>query len=307
VNPSFVVDSGDLTNGIVPLPTIQSEAQWRDRYNILAEAGVNTSVYYDIVGNHDGYGDSTSFSYYMNWSIQQQLQYTWNRSLSFGNYTFIALNSAADTGENWPGGTKGSLNQTELDWFESRLNATYSSSNLTIVFAHHPESDIGSSSTSSTNLTFLELLEHYNVSAYIFGHGHHNIERNQGGTICIETDSLGMPSSVPGYRIFAVDNDGISCKYYPINTWPAVLITCPLDRRLTMQAYDIPNNTIVAPIRALVFDRNPVISVKYQIDGGSWVAMNPVLGNPNLWNGSFDASSLTESQHEIIVRAESSS
>ena len=121
------------------------------------------------------------------------------------------------------------------------------------------------------------------------------------------TDSLGQTFDTPGYRIFAVDNDGFSTKFQPLNTWPAVIITNPIDRGLTIQAFDIPNNSQAVPIRALVFDQNPVTSVEYRIDGGNWVSMNSVSGTPNLWNSSFDASSLTDTEHTITVRALSSS
>ncbi len=306
INPEFIIDTGDLTNGKIPLPVEQDVEEWRDRFNMLASAEmINISYYYDLPGNHDGYGDSSTFSYFLNWSVQKRYYYNWNRTFSFGNYTFIGLNSAQSAGFRWPDGTNGELNQTELDWFEAQLIASLPS-NMTFAFAHHPENDVGNYRTSVTNKTFLELLEYYNVSAYIFGHGHENIERNQGGTICIETDSLGQSFNENGYRIFAIDNDGISCKFQPINTWPAVLITCPLDRKLTMQAFDIPNDSKVVPIRALVFDKNPIISVQYKIDNGDWVLMN-FTGNPNLWNASFDASGLSNTEHELIIRAQSSS
>ncbi|MHA1360458.1 MAG: metallophosphoesterase family protein, partial [Candidatus Helarchaeota archaeon] len=302
----FVVDTGDLTNGILPAPIHQDVRQWRDRYNILVNAQMfNASFYYDIPGNHDGYSDSSNFSYFLNWSVQQTLQYSWNRSFSFGNYTFIALNSAADDGSAWPYGTDGSLNQAELDWFEQAL-VNAQGSNLTFVFSHHAETQMGDNTT-TPGKTFLDLIEEYKVAGHFYGHGHEKRERNQGGTIAIETDSLGMPSSVPGYRIIAVDNDGISCKYQEINTWPVVLITCPIDRGLTMQAFDIPTDMTAAPIRALVFDENTIWNVNYKIDSGPWFSMHSVPSNPVLWNGSFDASLLTDGQHRITVRANSSS
>ena len=304
VNPSFIIDTGDLTNGKIPLPVEQDVNQWRDRYNVLAAAGViNASYYFDLPGNYDSYGDDT-FSYFLNWSVQKNYYYTWNRTFLFGNYTFIGLNSAQSEGYRWPPGTSGDLNQTELDWFEQELNTTLSS-NMTFVFAHHPENDVGNHTTSG-NSSFLELLEDYNVSAYIFGHGHDNIERNQGGTICIETGSLGQSFDENVYRIFAIDNDGISAKSQQVNTWPAVLITCPIDWELTLQAFDIPNDSKTVPIRALVFDKNPVSSVQYSIDGGSWNSMN-YTGKPKLWNASFDASVLTDTKHTLRVRATSAS
>ncbi len=304
---NFIVSTGDLTNGRIPLPVGQDVNQWQAYHNIASDGGLsNTSYYYDLVGNHDGYGDSIAFSYFLNWSIQKQLQYSWYRTFPFGNYTFIALNTAQDTGSSFPDGTSGSLNPTELDWFEQQLITAERTSNLTFVFGHHPEDDVGKSTTTS-GMTFLQLLEKYNTSAYIYGHGHEIIEGNQGGTLCIESDSLGQPSTMPGYRIFAVDNDGISTVYQPLNKWPAVLITSPIDRGLTMQAPDIPNNSQVVPIRALVFDENTISMVQFKLDNGTLKPMSVTPNNPNLWNASFDASSLADGEHTITVQASSSS
>ena len=302
VNPNFIVDTGDLVNGQIPLPTQQDLQQWIYRNDTIAAANAyNTSYFYDAIGNHDGYGEDGTFSHYLTWSVQKKLLNQWNRTFSFGNYTFLILNTAEDRGD-FPYGTAGDLNQTELDWFEQQLN-TCQDSNLTIVFGHHPEWDLGTNITSITNKSFLDLVEDNNVSAYFFGHNHENFERNQGGTAFIGTDSLGQPSESPGYRIVAIDNDGISSIFQPLNAWPAVLITCPIDRELTMQAFDIPNNTEAVPIRALVFNKSILSEVKYKIDDGNWNSMNLVSGNPNLWNASFNASSLTDESHTLTVVA----
>lgn len=105
----------------------------------------------------------------------------------------------------------------------------------------------------------------------------------------------------------AVDNDGISTIYQPLNKWPAVLITCPIDRKLTMQAPDIPNNSKSVPIRALAFDENTISSVQFKIDNGILNPMTIVPDNPHLWNASFDASTLVNGEHTITVQASSSS
>ncbi|MDD1779371.1 MAG: metallophosphoesterase, partial [Candidatus Helarchaeota archaeon] len=304
---NFIVSTGDLVNARIPLPVGQDIHQWETYSNLISEEGlVNTSYYYDIVGNHDGYGNSKTFSYFLNWSVQKQLQYSWYRTFPFGNYSFIALNTVQHTGSAFPDGTSGSLNQTELDWLEQQLITAAQTSNLTFVFGHHPEDQIGNSTTTS-GLTFLQLLEKYNTSAYVYGHGHEIHERNQGGTLCIESDSLGQPLTMPGYRIFAVDNDGISSIFQPLNKWPAVLITCPIDRGLTMQAPDIPNTSQMVPIRALVFDENTISAVQFKLDDGIFEPMSVSPNNPNLWNASFDASALTDSVHTITVQASSSS
>ena len=304
---NFIVTTGDLVNAQLPLPVGQDIRQWQNYYKIVSEEGLlNTSYYYDIVGNHDGYGNSMTFSYFLNWSVQKQLQYSWYRTFPFGNYTFIALNTVQHTGAAFPDGTSGSLNRTELDWFEQQLITAEQTSNLTFVFGHHPENDVGTTTTTS-GLTFLQLLEKYNTSAYIYGHGHEIHERNQGGTLFIESDSLGQPLTMPGYRIFAVDNDGISTIFQHLNTWPAVLITSPIDRGLTMQAPDILNNSQMVPIRALVFDENTISAVQFKLDDGIFNPMSINPNNPNLWNASFDASSLADGEHTITVQASSSS
>ncbi|MBD3229042.1 MAG: hypothetical protein GF329_12705 [Candidatus Lokiarchaeota archaeon] len=302
IKPLFIVDSGDMVNGLNPLPYYQVLEQWKARWRVLEDTEMNDSYYYDIPGNHDGYGDSDTFSYYLNWSIQKKLNYTFNAPVSFGNYTFIGLNSVWNDGSEWPDGTEGELDTEELDWFEKQLKNH--NSNLTFIFSHHPYNDVGDSRTTS-GLSFLQILEKYNVSVHFFGHGHENMERNKGGTAFIETPSLGMGDEE--YRIFAVDNDGISEKVVSLNTYPVAMITSPMDRDFSRVAYDIPNTSTSVPVRALVFDQVAVDSVQFNIDGDPWVSMMNNLATKSLWNGSFDATLLSEGIHTINLRAKSQS
>jgi predicted MPP superfamily phosphohydrolase len=307
INPFFIVDSGDMVNGLNPLPFTQVPEQWKTRWDIIKEFNLNNdSYYYDVVGNHDAYGDSVNFSYFLNWSVQKKLQYNFTAPVSFGQYHFIALNSAWDDGSEWPDGTNAELDTEELDWFESQLENITGTSNLTFIVSHHQSWDIAAGGEKSTSgYTFLDLLEKYNVSAHFFGHGHEDVQRNQGGTLYIETGSLGQGDE--SYRIFAVDNDGISEKKVILETWPVAMITSPMDRDLIRTAYDIPNNTKSAPVRALVFDTMPIDSVQFRIDMGIWQNMTNSSSIEPLWNGSFDAIGLSEGVHTITLRAESQS
>ncbi len=303
IKPSFIIDTGDLVNGLNPLPYHQNPQQWMIRYKVLQDTQMNSSFYYDLVGNHDGYGNSDNFSYFLNWSIQKKLQYTFNRSIGNSNYTFIVLNSVWSNGAEWPDGTSGELNTSELDWFESQLIKN-KNSNLTFVFQHHPYTDVGNFTT-TTGKSFIDLLEEYNVTADIFGHGHEDLELNQGGTICIETGTLGQGDK--SIRIFAIDNDGVSTKVGVLNNWPIAMITTPMDRDLTRTAYDIPNSSKSAPIRAIVFDKKPIIKVEFNIDNGPWYNLtNSPLIKP-LWNGSFNPSTLSNGIHHVNLRAISES
>jgi hypothetical protein len=91
-----------------------------------------------------------------------------------------------------------------------------------------------------------------------------------------------------------------------------VLITAPTDKYLgrgnpftdTYTVYSSNSN----PVRSLVFcDPNyaGVQSVKLSIDGTDVGIMNPVSANEHLWEGYFDASSLSlNKEHKIAVSAE---
>ncbi|MHA1229427.1 MAG: metallophosphoesterase family protein [Candidatus Helarchaeota archaeon] len=303
IKPEFIIDTGDLVNGLNPLPYYQDPDQWKIYWEVLQETGMNESFYYDVIGNHDGYGNSDTFSYFLNWSMQKKLQYTFNRTINNSNYTFIVLNSVWSNGAEWPDGTSAELDTSEMDWFESQL-IKYKDSNLTFVFHHHPYWELTDFKTSS-GTSFLELLQEYNVSVDAFGHGHEDLELNQGGTICIETGSLGQGGK--SIRIFAVDNDGVSTKVGLLDKWPIALITTPMDRDLSRTAYNIPNNSKAVPIRALVFDKNNLTSVQFNIDNGPWISMTNDISNKFLWKGFFDATILSNGVHRINLKASSPS
>ena len=89
-------------------------------------------------------------------------------------------------------------------------------------------------------------------------------------------------------------------------TWPVVLITAPMDRRLggvvNPYAYTVTNGAS-NPIRALVFDQAAVTQVQFRVNGGTWLPMEGVSGNPRLWQGAWDASALAEGEYTLEVQA----
>jgi hypothetical protein len=95
-----------------------------------------------------------------------------------------------------------------------------------------------------------------------------------------------------------------------VGTWPVVLITAPMDRRLggtvNPYAYNVTNGAS-NPVRALVFDPAADILVQFRVNGGSWQSMAVVPGNPRLWQGVWDASALAEGEYTLDVQATSGS
>ncbi len=261
INPDFIVHTGDMVDGLQLIPFYQEPQEWIIYKQLVDDWGMNASIYYDIIGNHDAYGDPSSY-YYKTYSVQGrakgQTSYTWNVTKDYGNYSFIALDSV-DHGYYWPAGTMGGLDSARLDWLEQTLNQT-KNSNLTFVFTHHPFYEI--STVKENKERFMALINEYNVGAHIFGHTHENEQYTYNDTLFLCTSALGV-TFPPQYRIIAVDNDGISTALKTLGIWPVVVITSPLDESLTSRTFDL--NQMTFPVRALVFNNTDINSVSFQI------------------------------------------
>ena len=327
IAPTFIMVTGDLTdstNGnFLGLPSGPFQKEWDEYKAILSGAGVTPSDYFDIPGNHDAYSDQ-SFSYYRSNSVQGRAtgktQVSFVKSPGFGNYHFLGLNTADNTGAafslSWPYGDYAGLDQTELAFIRDEMSQNQGA-DLTLVFGHHPLFDTGNDQDTIVYYGLDDFLSYMNQrSALLYGYGHTHAfsegffipEINpSGGFFYFNVNSLGKSSSNQ-YTIMAIDCNGLSSKTFTMNTWPAVLITAPVDANLgghNPYAYTVTPSTS-NPIRALVFDPNTVSSVQYRIDGGTvWNAMNQVAANPRLWEATWDASGLSQAQHTIEVRATS--
>jgi hypothetical protein len=326
ISPQFIVNTGDLTDStdgdIIPNGPYQDE--WDTYRQILESAGMNSAFYYDLPGNHDEYKDGT-LAYYRANSIQGRAtgrtQPSWTRQFSYGRYHFLGVCTPGNDGAPfsiWPPyfGDHAGLDEGELAFIQGEL-AKYPDAQLTLAFGHHPfEADYYSSE--DTGLTyglsaFLSLINNYLVSLYGFGHTH-NYRENfyyknlTNGVYYMNVASLGK--SAPGqYAVMAVDGNGLSMVPAQKGIWPVVLITAPVDQRLgaypNPYTYEIPKK-LNNPIRALVFDPNPVSQVQFSIDGSPvWQEMQRVEGTP-IWEGHWNAATAAAGTHTIAVRAQGS-
>jgi len=317
IEPSFIVPTGDLTdctNGWpFPIPGRGPfQAEWDEYRNILNPPVVmNSDIYFDSPGNHDQYNEADPLQLYLNNSIQGvatgATQQSWIKNLLFGKYHFINIatpdpdytNPAED-----PLRAPGGLRQEEINFIRNELIENQDA-NLTFVFGHHPISYLEYGRDN-----FVSLLQEYSVSVYGFGHTHDYSVNMVDGTLYFNIASLGK-SNNNQYAIFAVDNDGLSVTSANVNQWPIVLITTPIDRNLGgVNPYDYPVPVDESnPIRALVFDENPVSQVQYRIDGGDeWFPMSKVrrVGGSSsyLWETKdWDTTSLEPGIHTLEVQA----
>jgi PKD repeat protein len=325
INPNFIIVSGDLTDSTngnwLGWPNGPYQEEWNQYKSILQDNNVDSSFYYDIPGNHDHYNDKY-FSYYLANSIQgqatNQTQHSWVREFSFGKYHFLGINTADNTGSSfslsWPYGDYAGLDALELGFIQTELE-NHNDANLTLIFGHHPLAPTGSSTDTYVYYggdEFISFMDSYGSSLYGYGHTHVYSEsffkqNMTEGVFYFNVASLGK-STENNYTIMAIDYHGLSAVTQTVKMWPVVLITAPMDRYLggtvNPYAYTVPNDSS-NPIRALVFDKNPVQNVRYRIDAASaWVDMNAVSTNYlYLWEAFWDASTLAEGEHSIEVQA----
>jgi hypothetical protein len=327
IAPLFIVNTGDLTDstdgGLIPDGPYQDE--WNTYRQILENAGINASFYYDMPGNHDEYNDGT-LAYYRANSIQGRAtgltQPSWTRQFSYGSYHFLGVCTPGNDGAPfsiWPWdnyGDHSGLDDGELAYIQSDL-ASHTDAQLTLVFGHHPFephyynwTDTGLSYGLSA---FLSLIQQYLVPFYGFGHTH-NYRENfyfkdlSEGIYYMNVASLGK-SDQNQYTVMAVDGNGLSIVPAQKGLWPVVLITAPVDICLgscdNPYTYEIPRKAD-NPIRALVFDKTPVSQVQFSIDGSeTWQDMQQIAGTP-IWEGHWDACHATSGAHAIVVRAQGS-
>ena len=330
VNPEFIVVSGDLTDSTngnwLGLPNGPYQAEWDEYRSILSQGNIDSSNYYDLPGNHDAYNDQY-FNYYLSNSIQGQgtnaTQVSWTRQFSYGKYHFLGVNTADNTGDSfslfWPWGDYAGLDTDELSYIQDDLSLN-TDANLTFVFGHHPVTDTGDAQDTWLYYgasDFLGLIDQHTASLYGYGHTHqYSEELFKGDTytgymagdgfVYLNISSLGK-STENNFSVIAIDCNGVATKTQNMGVWPLVLITTPVNHDLggvsNPYSYTVPN-AASNPIRALVFDNRAISQVQYRVDNDSqWHPMQPVVGNPYLWEAMWDGSAAAEGGHTIQVQA----
>jgi hypothetical protein len=324
-SPQSIINLGDLTDQLtVNIPNI---GQWNEYWGIVNSAGVVTKVqgapiYADVPGNHDQYYSDAPpdpLINYLDYSasgalFNKQRHASWPVTTRYGEYLFVTTNTtnsrmtqpSVDM-ENW---CPGSIDGDELLFILNTVKQ--SKADLIFTFGHHPVAKGSWGTVVEGRDKFINILSRYSVSMYAYGHTHaiDYIEPYfSNRTLFLNVKSLCTDNQ---YSLVAIDNNGISVTDAVANEWPVVLITAPTDKYLghgnpytnTYTVHPSDSN----PVRALVFcDPNyaTILSVKLSIDGTDVGIMNPVSGNEHLWEGYFDASSLSlNKEHKILVSAE---
>lgn len=311
-SPELVVVAGDITDGsngwFWPGGGPYEEEWWEYRDVIHAES-MNPSVWLDMPGNHDAYGDG-DVSYFLSYSIQGTAtsfrESNIRKNYSFGAYDFLSAATCQNVDLPWPSDISG-LDDQELNFIENSLSINQDCK-LTFVFGHHPTDDLMYGEGE-----FLDLLSDFNVSLYGYGHTHDCSLFWREETLHLNIDSLGKGNH-NHFALYVVDGNGLSVGTFDVMNSPYVVISAPLDNNLgsaggNQYTYPVPHNSTNNPVRALAFTvpGGSNLTVSYRIDGGPWGEMAADPANDILWEGFFSGVGLSYGNHTLEVQAVSSS
>jgi MYXO-CTERM domain-containing protein len=269
LRPVFVFATGDLVNGtIMGIPTSgQDQGEWDDYKAIYTAADETPSFYFDLPGNHDGYGDHGMTHYIAN-SLQGRatngaLFVTTTHTTPLGDYYFVGMDSAGtyDTPFSF-----GDPSFTSVDKLAAGL-AAHADAQLVFVFAHHhlvPHGDtdaqtqlgIGGPDNPPANVGDVMPLLEGAGAFYLHGHVHQYKESLQGNVVTEQIGKLGGApavdrSSPAAYSqtkyesnigVGIVDHNAFVYRTTDTTApWPFVAITAPVD--VNLQGGGIPAGT----------------------------------------------------------------
>ncbi len=312
IKPLFIIHTGDIVdanNGIY-----QNPEEWQNYNKTLSENNINSSIYVDLVGNHDG-SEDPNYSYFINYSITgseyKATQISFNHSFSFGNYAFIGINTAKDSYDNiFEFGFSGFLNTEELDWYENELKRYKDYDNI-FVFGHHPPFFLPYyriiSNLSSTGKSFYDLNKEYNVNYYFCGHIHSNYIQKIDGLNTIITDNFDDNNGT--YRIVVIDNNQLSTSIENIGKWPQGLIINPPSHNF----YDSQFNIDLEKIHVLAWDPKGIVSIEWSVyfESGiqfkDWTSLQRNHENGLLWEGDFCKDLSYENNYIVKAKIEGNS
>jgi len=305
IQPEFAVLTGDLVDAsnALGIPSRQFEEEWAAYRGLLDAWGMDASFLHDGCGNHDTYFDDGATYYLANTvlgSTHGSWHELWTAEMSWGSYAFVMLNTA-DTTHPVPAFDDVGLPPDELAFLDASLLSA-AEARLAFTFTHHPldELDEGADEV-------VELLAAHRVSAWGNGHWHDHSLTWIDDTLEVNVDTLGK-GSVDNLALYAIDHDGLAVRAFDLGEWPMVLVTAPVDASLggaNPWACPVSVNQEANPVRALVFDVQPLLRVGFYVDDGPWQPMEEV--SASVWQGSWDCTSLEPGFHQVVVSAVSPS
>jgi len=220
--PSFVVDSGDITEFGAGEGWEAYLSYWKD---------VKIPVY-TVLGNHDGpwswvRGPLRKYQGCSYWSFDK-----------FGCH-FIGLDTCS------PQDPRATVSREQLLWLEKDLRKVAPETPVFLVM-HHRLNDTYFGSPYAV-AQFMDMLRPYNLVAVLFGHGHHANNQHLLGVDNVQGGAVSGPvykKCIPGFSIVSIKDGMFRAAYKPLGE--ATATTAVLEKPMPLRS-SYPKIEILSP------------------------------------------------------------
>jgi Icc protein len=167
------------------------------------------------------------------------------------------------------GGPDFRLGAERLVWLRGQLDEARRDGKMAMVFMHAYPADLGEEAAE-----IAAMLDESPVALVSMGHTHYNEISNDGRTIYAATRSTGqIEEGDVGFAFAALDRGAVSWRFKPLkSSWPFVMITSPVDRRLAVAPHSGEANTC-REVRASTWGAIPIAQAEFRIDDQPWHPM----------------------------------
>jgi hypothetical protein len=280
VNPSFVINTGDLVDGNYRAvePNLN---EWTTYDSAISEIVDDLDFpYFDLPGNHDNL-DNNNLTLYKQYAHLGKsfgdIHASWMIEKANKTAQFIGISTVDTIGGESLLSYEGLITESELAYLRTALEQP---ADIKVVFGHHSpiETEWGYHIKETPEKeAFLELLRTSEVVLYANGHRHKERMEDQKGTLFLTADNW------PYFRLFAVDlkREQTSSFQYSANplTWPLIIPVFPMNQSQVIQPQGDLSQEI--PFEVLVFSRSAISSVSIDPGDGVWADLTNT--GTNLW------------------------
>ncbi len=308
IDPAFVIASGDLCDGSVNgIPASgQDQEEWNTYSGVYTQAGMTADFFFDLPGNHDGYGD-VGLSYYLANSLQGKTNGTlftdWVVQTPTGKeFYFFGLNSAGNG--SGPFLEDPAFTPDEIAALTVGMQ-DHADAELTFVFAHH---QLGYPDNSSY---IVNAILDNGGAYYLHGHRHSYTEYLAGNAAIVvnEVGSIGKYDN-NNIGVGVIDHNAFVYRAADVTAaWPLVIISAPVsialrgDNTPHPYAYDVCKDRPDNPVRAEVFSIAQTSEVTVAVGGLPTIQMTLAPDSEVIWEAEVDTTSLAAGDHDVVVTA----
>ena len=243
--------------------------------------------WYALVGDHDAQGDAEALRF------REFVDDTCG-SVTLEGFRFLRLN----TQEARPVG----MSMEQLGWFKGEVDAARAACEKVVIFQHNYPFQIWEDYSGPGIDTWREVVQSRRIHAIITGHTHYWQKANDGRNAIVTTRSIGDPEGGPaGYTLAVFSGEDFAISFRSIeDRGPLILIAHPRESILATGPEHIVKED--DEVRARIWHRGRIDSVRVRLDDGNWDAMQPC--GAALWRGPIHGRELAKGLHTLSVRVE---